>query len=218
MTPEEVSKIIKGGGLYECSVETASEALDRRHQACRELLYDYNHTRPGEGERRTGILRQVLAECGEGCYIEPPFYANWGCNLHVGKNFYANFHLTVVDDTDIFIGDSVMIGPNVTIATAGHPIAPELREQVYQFNQPVRIGSRVWIGAGAVILPGIRIGDDSVIGAGSVVTKDVPAGVVAAGNPCRVLREIGERDYEYYWRDRKIGFPVEHRQTKGDTQ
>lgn len=212
MTPEE---IIKGGGLYPCSLETADPELDRRHQACKELLCDYNQTRPGEGELRTEILRRMLAECGEGCYIEPPFYANWGCNLHVGKNFYANFHLTVVDDTDIFIGDSVMIGPNVTIATAGHPIAPELREQVYQFNQPVRIGSRVWIGAGVVILPGVSVGDDSVIGAGSVVTKDIPAGVIAVGNPCRVLRPIGERDYEYYWRDRKIGFQVERR-AKGE--
>ncbi len=215
MTPEE---IIKGGGLYTCSLETASEELDRRHRACKELLYDYNLTRPCEGEKRSEILRQVLAECGENCYIEPPFYANWGCNLHVGKNFYANFHLTAVDDTDIFIGDSVMIGPNVTLATAGHPIAPELREQVYQFNQPVRIGNRVWIGAGVVILPGVTVGDDSVIGAGSVVTKDIPSGVVAVGNPCRVLREIDERDYTFYWRDRKIGFEVARPEKKEGTE
>ena len=109
-----------------------------------------------------------------------------------------------MDDTDVYIGDSVMIGPNVTIATAGHPIDPELRRKVAQFNIPVRIGNNVWIGAGAVILPGITIGDDSVIGAGSIVTKDIPAGVVAVGNPCRVLRPICDRDREFYYKDRKV--------------
>lgn len=208
MTPEER---IKSGELYPCSIETESAELDAKHQRCKELLYEFNQTRPCEGEKRSEILRQVLAECGENCYIEPPFYANWGCNVHVGKDFYANFHLTAVDDTDIFIGDNVMIGPNVTLATAGHPIAPELREQVYQFNQPIRIGDRVWLGAGCIVLPGVTIGNDTVIGAGSVVTRDIPAGVVAIGSPCRVLRKICERDYEYYWRDRKIGFPVSRR-------
>lgn len=205
MTPQE---IIKSGALYQCNLETASAELDAWHRHCKELLYDYNLTRPSEAEKRTAILREVLADCGENCYIEPPFYANWGCNLHVGKGFYANFHLTAVDDTDIYIGDDVMIGPNVTLATAGHPIAPELRAEVYQYNQPVRIGNRVWIGAGAILLPGVTVGDGSVIGAGSVVTKDIPAGVVAVGSPCRVLRPISERDYEYYWRDRRIDFSV----------
>ncbi len=159
-------------------------------------------------EFRAEIIRKVFAEVGEDCYIEPPFHANWGCNMHVGDHFYANFNLTVVDDADIYIGNSVMIAPNVTIATGAHPICPELREQVYQYNLPVHIGNRVWIGAGATILPGITIGDDSVIGAGSIVTKDIPSGVVAVGNPCRVLRPIDERDYEYYYKDRKIGFEV----------
>ncbi len=173
-----------------------------------ELQCEFNLTRPSQMERRMALMKQMFAEVGENCYIEPPFYANWGCNMHVGNNFYANFSLTVVDDTDIFIGDSVMIAPNVTIATGTHPVCPELREQVYQYNLPVHIGNRVWIGAGSVILPGVTIGDDTVIGAGSVVTKDIPAGVVAVGNPCRVMREIGERDYEYYYKDRLIGFEV----------
>lgn len=199
---------MKSGELYNCSPEEMDEALIGRLMECKELLYEFNSSRPSEGEKREKIIRKLFAEAGENCYLEPPFYANWGCNMHVGRNFYANFSLTVVDDADIFIGDDVMIAPNVTIATGTHPVCPELRAQVYQYNLPVHIGSRVWIGAGAVILPGVTIGDNSVIGAGSVVTKDIPANVVAVGNPCRVLREITERDYEYYYRDRKIGFPV----------
>lgn len=131
--------------------------------------------------------------------------------MHVGKDFYANFSLTVVDDADIYIGDSIMIAPNVTIATGTHPVAPELREMVYQYNLSVIIGNRVWIGAGSVILPSVTIGDNSVIGAGSVVTKDIPSGVVAVGNPCRVMREISEHDYKYYYKNRKIGFDFERK-------
>ena len=145
-----------------------------------------------------------MAELGENCYIESPLHTNWGRHTHFGNNVYANFNLTLVDDTDIFIGDSVMIGPNVTIATAGHPIDPELRKKVAQYNIPVRIGNNVWIGAGAVVLPGVSIGENTVIGAGSIVTKDIPANVVAVGNPCRVLREINERDKIYYYKDMKI--------------
>ena len=170
-------------------------------------LYDYNMTRPTESGKRETILREMLAEVGEGCYIEPPFHANMGgANVHFGKYVYANFNLTMVDDTHIYVGDYTMIGPNVTVATAGHPILPELREKQYQFNMPVHIGKCRWIGAGAVILPGVRIGDGSVIGAGSIVTKDVPANVVALGNPCRVLRKIEEHDKEYYYKDRKIDY------------
>lgn len=170
-------------------------------------LYDYNMTRPTESGKRETLLREMLAEVGEGCYIEPPFHANMGgANVHFGKYVYANFNLTMVDDTHIYVGDYTMIGPNVTVATAGHPILPELREKQYQFNMPVHIGKCCWIGAGAVILPGVRIGDGSVIGAGSIVTKDVPANVVAIGNPCRVLRKIEEHDKEYYYKDRKIDY------------
>lgn len=200
---------MKSGELYDCAFESMSEELEKKLYACKELIHDFNISRPSEVEYRESIIRKLFAEAGENCYVEPPFHANWGCNMHVGKNFYSNFNLTVVDDADIYIGDNVMIAPNVVIATGTHPVCPELREKVYQYNLPVRIGNRVWIGAGAIILPGVTVGDDSVIGAGSVVTKDIPSGVVAAGNPCRVLREIGERDYEYYHKDRKIGFFVE---------
>lgn len=124
--------------------------------------------------------------------------------MHLGDSVYANFNFTAVDDSHIYIGSYTMIGPNVTVATAGHPILPELREKAYQFNMSVRIGENCWIGAGAVIMPGVTIGDNSVIGAGSVVTKDIPANVVAYGNPCRVAREINEHDREFYYKDRRI--------------
>ena len=172
---------------------------------CLEKLYDFNATRPSEGAKRMALLREMFAEIGEGCYIEPPLRANWGGHhVHFGKNVYANFNLTLVDDTHIFVGDNTMIGPNVTIATAGHPILPSLREKGYQYNMPVRIGKNCWIGAGAVIVPGVTIGDGVTVGAGSVVTRDLPDNVVAVGNPCRVLREIGDHDREYYFKDRRI--------------
>ena len=172
-----------------------------------ERLYDFNMTRPKEGEKRREMLKEMFAEIGENCYIEPPFRSNFGgAHVHFGKNIYANFNLTLVDDTHIYVGDYTMFGPNVTVATAGHPILPELREREYQYNAPVHIGRNCWIGAGAIILPGITVGDNVVIGAGSVVTKDLPSNVVAVGNPCRVLREIGEHDKEYYFKDRKIDY------------
>ena len=172
---------------------------------CLEKLYDYNQTRPGEQERRAVLLKDMFAEIGEGCYIEAPFHANWaGRFVHFGKNIYANFGLTLVDDTHIYVGDNVMFGPNVVIATAGHPILPELREQGLQYNAPVHIGKNCWFGAGALVMPGVTIGEGSVIGAGSVVTRDIPANVVAVGNPCRVLRPIGEHDRQFYFRDRVI--------------
>lgn len=144
-------------------------------------------------QRRAALIKELFATAGGNCYIEPPFHANFGgSNVHLGDNFYANFNLTLVDDGEIIIGDSVMIGPNVTIATACHPASPALRKRGLQYNLPVKIGNNVWIGAGAIVLPGVTVGDNSIIGAGSVVTRDVPANVVAVGNPCRILKEIEE--------------------------
>lgn len=170
-----------------------------------EKLYDYNNTRPTELEKKQSLLKEMFSEIGEDCYIETPFRANWGGKfVHLGDKVYANHNLTLVDDTHIYIGSHTLIGPNVIIATAGHPVLPQLREKEYQFNMPVHIGKNCWIGAGAIILPGITIGDNSVIGAGSVVTKDIPDNVVAVGNPCKVLRKISDRDKEYYYKERKI--------------
>lgn len=181
------------------------EEIMKEQTACMERLYDYNATRPSEGEKRARLLKEMFASIGEGCYIEPPLHSNWGGkHCHFGKNVYANFNLTLVDDTHIHVGDNVMMAPNVVLATAAHPVLPELREKGYQYNAPVRIGEDCWLGTGVVVLPGVTIGRGSVIGAGSVVTKDIPENVVAFGNPCRVVRTVGERDREFYFRDRRI--------------
>ncbi|MCM3005603.1 sugar O-acetyltransferase [Priestia koreensis] len=187
--------------LYYCNDEGI---LNEQAQQL-ELLYDFNHTRPSEQKKRDELLKKMFKEIGVDCYIEPPLHSNWGGkNVHFGNGVYANFNLTLVDDTDIYVGDNVMFGPNVIVSAGTHPIHPDLRRKQAQFNVPIHIGNNVWIGAQAVILPGVRIGDNSVIGAGSIVTKDIPANVVAVGNPCKVVREINERDMTYYYRDMEI--------------
>ena len=170
-----------------------------------EGLWEFNQLRPSEADKKQAYMHRVFAECGENSYIELPFRANWGGrHLHLGSWVYVNFNLTLVDDAQIYIGDRVKIGPNVVITTASHPVLPELRLKGWQYNKDIRIGDNVWIGAGAVILAGVRIGNNTIIGAGSVVTRDIPENVVAVGSPCRVLREISERDRQYYNRNEKI--------------
>lgn len=199
----DIKEKMHSGELY----LPGDETLMKEQLECLDKLYDFNMTRPTELEKREKILKEMFAEIGDGCYIEPPLHTNWaGKHVHFGKNIYANFNLTLVDDTHIYVGDYTMFGPNVTVATAGHPILPELREKAYQYNFPVRIGKNCWIGAGVVIVPGITIGDNVVIGAGSIVTKDIPSNVIAVGNPCRVLREINEHDRQYYFKNRKIDY------------
>lgn len=185
--------------------DPSDASIIAEQSGCLELLYDFNATRPSEMDKRNALLKQMFGRIGEGCYIEPPLHANWaGKHVFMGDKVYANFSLTLVDDGNIFIGDKVMFGPNVTVATANHPIVPELREKGLQYNKDVHIGDNVWIGAGVIIVPGVTIGDNTVIGAGSIVTKDIPANVVAVGNPCRVLREIGERDRMYFYKNEQI--------------
>lgn len=196
------------GALY----QPGDAQLQQEQLQCLERLYEFNATRPAQQDERTAMLRMMFAEMGENCYIEPPLYANWGGkHVHFGSNIYANFGLTLVDDTHIYVGDHTMFGPHVILATAGHPILPALRMQAYQFNAPVRIGKNCWLGAGVIVLPGVTVGDNSVIGAGSIVTKDIPAGVVAVGNPCRILRPIDARDAQYYYKDKTIDVPVPDR-------
>lgn len=183
------------GALYDPNIPE----IMGEQEKCLEKLYDFNMTRPSEQKRRAFMLKEMFAEIGENCYIEPPLRANWGGkHVHFGNNVYANFNLTLVDDTDIFVGDCTMFAPNVTVATAGHPLNPEKRAKALQYNLSVHIGKNCWIGAGALIMPGVSIGDNTVIGAGSVVTKDIPANVVAVGNPCRVLHEITADTKEKY--------------------
>ncbi len=193
-------KLHTGEIYYPCDEEIMSVQLKKLDRLC-----DFNATRPTELEKRAAMLQEMFAEIGENCYIEPPLHANFGgAHVHFGKGVYANFNLTLVDDTHIYVGDYTMLAPNVVLATAGHPILPALREKGYQYNMPIHIGRNCWLGAGVIVMPGVTIGDNTVIGAGSVVTRDIPANVVAVGNPCRVLREIGEHDREFYFKDRRI--------------
>lgn len=196
----------KESGMQECGLyRSDDENILKEQKQWMEKLYDYNATRPSESKIRKSLLKEMFAEIGEGCHIEPPLHANWGGKYaHFGKGVYANFNLTLVDDVEIHVGDYTMMGPNVTIITGTHPILPALRKQAYQYNLPVYIGKNVWIGAGSIILPGVTIGDNSVIGAGSIVTKDIPKNVVAFGQPCIVKREINDHDKLYYHKDKKI--------------
>ncbi|RRK11232.1 sugar O-acetyltransferase [Lactiplantibacillus garii] len=180
-------------------------ALEKEQFSYLDQLYDFNQTRPSEMTKRQVLLQKMLAAIGPNCYVEPPFHSNWGGHhVHFGTGVYANFNLTCVDDTHIYVGDHVMFGPNVTLATAGHPILPSLRERGYQYNAPIHIGDNCWFGAGAIVLPGITVGKNVVVGAGSVVTKDLPANVVAVGNPARILRPVNEHDRQTYFKHRPI--------------
>ena len=164
---------------------------------CAGYMKEYNTLGLGDEARMAELLRAMLGAVGEGCFIQPPFFANWGGkHLYLGDAVYANANLTLVDDGNIRIGSHTMIGPNVTFATASHPIDPAQRRAGLQFNRDITIGENVWIGAGAIILPGVTIGDNSVIGAGSLVNRDIPANVVAVGVPCRVLREIAPEEHK----------------------
>lgn len=197
---------MKKGLIY----DPTDKELMKEQGALIARVNEYNATSPAETEKRAALIKEMFAEAGEGCYIEPPFHANWGGkHVRLGNYVYANFNLTLVDDGNIDIGDNVMFAPNVTVITATHPVLPSLREKGLQFNVDVKICSNVWIGAGAIIMPGITVGENSVVGAGSVVTKDVPPNTVVVGNPARVLREIGEHDRIYYFKDKKIDIPVE---------
>ena len=192
---------LHSGALYDPNDST----VQAEQQPCLDRLFRFNQIPPSHVAERFAMMQEMFAEIGEGCYIESPLHSNWGGrHVHFGRNIYANFGLTLVDDTHIYVGDGTMFGPHVTLATAGHPIDPELRGRGLQYNMPVRIGSNCWLGAGVVVLPGVTIGDNTVVGAGSVVTKDLPSNVVAVGNPCRVMRPVGEHDRKFYFKDCRI--------------
>lgn len=185
--------------------DPADEEIMNEQRVYQDKLWDFNHLRPSQDAEKTQYMKEVFAECGEGNYIELPLHANWGGHhAHFGSRIYANYNLTLVDDGHIYVGDQVLFGPNVVIATANHPLEPTLRAKGYQYNKDVHIGENVWIGANAVIVPGVTIGRNTIIGAGSVVTKDIPENVIAAGNPCRVLRAVGEQDREFFYKKERI--------------
>lgn len=192
---------MKAGLIY----DTCDPDIMEMQRPYKEKLWAFNQLSPAQAAEKVAYLKENFAECGERCCIESPFYASWGGkNVHFGSGIYANFNLTLLDDGHIYVGDRVLFGPNVVVATASHPLNPLLRRQEMQFNRDVHIGENVWIGAGVVILPGVTIGKNAVIGAGSIVTRDVPEGVLAYGSPCHVIRDIGEMDHEFYYRECRI--------------
>ena len=185
--------------------DTCDKEIAELQRPYKEKLWEFNRLGPSDVEKKTAYMKETFAECGEKCFIESPFYASWGgSHVHFGSGIYANFNLTLIDDGHIYVGDRVLFGPNVTVATSNHPLNARLRRQEMQYNRDVRIGENVWIGSGVIILPGVTIGKNSVIGAGSVVSRDIPENSLAMGNPCRVVREIGERDSVFYYRDERI--------------
>ena len=181
----------------------ADQTVMEELEGCRKILQRLNTADRSDGELIKKIVKELLGK-SENAVINPPFYCDYGFNIEVGKNFFANYNCTILDVAKVKIGDNCQFAPNVAVYTAGHPIHPVSRNSQYEYGISVTIGDNVWIGGNSVIVPGVHIGSNTVIGAGSVVTKDVPDWVIAAGNPCRVIRKITEEDKEYYYKDRKF--------------
>jgi acetyltransferase-like isoleucine patch superfamily enzyme len=180
------------------------DGLKEEREENSKRIYEYNNLPPEEWDRRPELLGKILGKMGKDVHIKTPFHCDYGYNIEVGDNFFSNYNLVVLDVGKVRIGDNVQMAPNVSIYTAGHPVHPDSRRSGYEYGIDVTIGNDVWIGGNVCILPGVTIGDNAVVGAGSVVTKDIPANVVAAGNPCRVIREITEADRDFYFRDRRF--------------
>jgi len=178
--------------------------LFEERQLAKDLNYQINQLHPFKLEERNQLLRKLLGRTGSQFHIEPPFYCDYGYNIAIGENFYSNYNCTILDCAPVTFGNNVLLAPNVSIYTAGHPIHYEPRNEAYEYAFPVTIGNNVWIGGNTVINPGISIGDNSVIGSGSVVTKNIPANVIAVGNPCKVIRDITDNDRQYYFRNLKF--------------
>lgn len=185
------------------------DGLGEERFACKQKIYDFNNLSPSLNESAPSLLKSILGKTGENIWIEAPFHCDYGWNIEVGENFFANYNLTILDVAKVTIGKNVQMAPNVSIYTAGHPIHPDTRNTGYEYGIPITIGDNVWIGGNVVILPGVKIGDNVVIGAGSVVTKDIPENVIAMGNPCKIVREITEEDRSYYYKRNKFDVPIE---------
>lgn len=181
----------------------SDEAVMEEQKVCRRILQKLNTVDRSDFDEIGRIVKELLGK-SDHAFINPPFYCDYGTHIETGKNFFANYNCTIIDVAKVTIGDNCQMAPNVSIYTAGHPVHPVSRNSLYEYGISVTIGDNVWIGGNTVILPGVHIGSNTVIGAGSVVTKDIPDWVIAAGNPCRVIRQITEADRDYYYKDRKF--------------
>ena len=184
------------------------DGLEAERLACKEKIYAFNGLAPKEFEKGVALLKAIMGKTGEAIHVEAPFHCDYGWNIEVGENFYANYNLIILDVGKVTIGKNAQIAPNVAIYTAGHPVHPDSRNTGYEYGIPVAIGDNVWIGGNAVILPGVTIGQNVVIGGGSVVSRDIPDDVIAVGNPCRVIRAITEEDRRFYFKDRPFDVPI----------
>jgi len=180
------------------------DGLSEERMENKKRIYQYNLLSPDAVEEQEQLIKKILGKTGKYVHIEAPFHCDYGYNIEVGENFFANYNLTVLDVGLVRIGNNAQIAPNVSIYTAGHPVHPDSRNSGYEYGIAITIGDNVWIGGNAVIMPGVTIGDNVVIGAGSIVTRDLPSNVIAAGNPCRVIREITDADRDFYYKDRRF--------------
>lgn len=179
------------GLLYNANYD---KELIQKRIACKDLCQEYNELKNSDTEKRGELLRRILGSVKENVCIEPSFWCDYGYNIEVGENFYANHNLVILDCAKVEFGDNVFIGPNCSFYTAGHPLDAKQRNEGLEYAHPIKLGDNIWLGGNVVVLPGVSIGSNSVIGAGSVVTKDIPENVVAVGNPCRVVKNIVEQD------------------------
>lgn len=180
------------------------DGLTEERRENKKKIYRYNQLSPEEGEEQDKLIRSIVGKCGESIFIEQPFHCDYGSNIEVGNNFFANYNLVILDVGKVIIGENVQIAPNVSIYTAGHPVHPDSRNSGYEYGISITIGDNVWIGGSTVINPGVHIGNNVVIGSGSVVTKDIPDNAIAVGNPCRVIHYITEEDRKYYFKNREF--------------
>ena len=188
------------GYLYDANY---NEEIIKEREKAKDLCFEYNNLKPSDIDNQRAIMSKLLGKTKGNFYVTAPFYCDYGYNIEVGENFYSNHNLVILDGGKVTFGDNVFIAPNCCFSTAGHPLDSEQRNKGLEFAYPITVGNNVWFGAGVIVLPGITIGDDVVIGAGTIVNRDIPSGVIAAGNPCRVIREITEEDKKKYWKDEK---------------
>lgn len=180
------------------------DGLSEERMENKKKIYEFNHCKPDEREKLDKLIRDILGKSGEGIHIEAPFHCDYGKNIEVGDNFFANYNCIILDVGKVTIGNNVQFAPNVSLYTAGHPIHPDSRNSGYEYGIGITIGNNVWLGGNVVINPGIHVGNNVVIGSGSVVTKDIPDNAIAVGNPCKVIREITEEDRKYYYKNHEF--------------
>ena len=195
--------------LNELPYQAWKDGLSEERKENKRKVYRYNKLSLDEEKEQDRLIREIVGKCGETIWVEQPFHCDYGYNIEVGNNFYSNYNLTILDVGKVIIGENVMIAPNVSLYTAGHPLHPDARNSGYEYGIGITIGDNVWIGGNTVVNPGVHFGNNVVIGSGSVVTKDIPDNALAAGNPCKVIRFLTEEDKKYYYKNRKFDFETD---------